>query len=78
MEKLKKIGRVLGRSEMKKIMAGSGSDQCSGSWGHDPNCPGSGTNAITCNQHCQCDTVCKTYDMSIDPGQWCRESCRVA
>jgi len=35
MEKLKKIGSVLGRSEMRKIMAGSGSGDCS----CDKKCP---------------------------------------
>ncbi len=35
MEKLKKIGSVLGRSEMRKIMAGSGGQQCNCLYCHD-------------------------------------------
>jgi len=50
MEKLKMIGKVLGRSEMRKIMAGSGDDcdyyQCCNSAGVCTRCvhaPGGGT-----------------------------------
>jgi len=48
------LGRVLGREEMKKIMAGSGSGggggNCWGSWGTNNYCSGyPGTNWILCS-----------------------------
>lgn len=53
---------ILGREEMKKIMAGSGGGgaNCSASWG-TCDCQGGGTNCITCGSECNSCLRGKTW-----------------
>jgi hypothetical protein len=50
MRDLLNAGQVLGRSEMKKIMAGSGNTYCTDSCTKDSDCDGGSHN--TCNKCC--------------------------